>query len=906
MKMDVKKIGAIVAGAAILASSVAFAGLYYEGVELVNDNGEPQVTIVVGENAAAKDGVAAAMIAAAIANKAYKDVELTAEVVGEATCVETNNTATADCEIKDKTVTLEVTLPGLGDSAVEWGLLIAEKGDMDLGDRDNNNDGYDKTNDLWDEEANPFQDQDGNVPAPGAPNLGTDGVNNNEYYALRAGYDNFGPFKEKSLTSSKYSATLTASTEREFIFVEGATKWSTTENDVFFSVDDIVYQAVFGPNENGLNLCPGSDTIVNFADCGAKEGLDSARVQIYFLGEPWVITDIQVGAPATAFASDKQVNYDFPNAEIKLSKESQYGIINVGECLQFDDGTQVCLADISKNDLEGNPAIVDVYGPGKTPGEDEPDVQDQITPGTTASFEVAGKTYKVHVYQTAPGYNFAAKWAEMALIGEEITLKNGKAFLEDVAGVDSEYDVYMGFTNYLFDTDANYVTHLKSIMLVADNPDFDELYEGDKAYITDAETTSMSFKNFELLANGLTDEEMDKLEINYASDYGKEIELADGATIVDLNGVPVVEITTKDSRGFSTDYADDGTGTTTTQDGDTIIYILDAPGAGTTYANADAGDFILISKDGDKYIIDNNGGAESQVLYDIADGALYFEDDAANGLDAARYEFAYVEDIGDYANAPAYGYLGFKVDTTAGEIWAQDNDNTDDKGYYKTIDTLPADFATASGAADLAIGYGYDAGDKENPFITPRGTEVDGTGGDRTLDVPYKIREFQLLLKPTALAADKVNTQVIGPLREGDTATVGDVTIKVQSIDCEATATVSGGEGAYVADMTNVKAVIKAGDETYESYMAQKVTDIDPTKLVTVDTLAADAGTIITVGGPVVNTMTQAAGITVDELAENKVIVRVVGNKIVVAGYEADDTLEAAKQFIAALTAEAA
>ena len=82
--INLKKIGAIVAGATILASSVAFAGgLMYQNTELVYENGEPLAKVILGAGSQAVDGVVAAAISNRMANEAYKSATLTAEVVGE-------------------------------------------------------------------------------------------------------------------------------------------------------------------------------------------------------------------------------------------------------------------------------------------------------------------------------------------------------------------------------------------------------------------------------------------------------------------------------------------------------------------------------------------------------------------------------------------------------------------------------------------------------------------------------------------------------------------------------------------------------------------------------------------------------------------------------------------------------
>ncbi|NYZ60511.1 S-layer protein, partial [Candidatus Micrarchaeota archaeon] len=104
--INLKKIGAIVAGSAILASSVAFAGLVYQNTPLVDANGQPVVKIVVGERAAASDGVAAAYIASKIANEAYKSSTLTAEVVGDGTCTGASGTGTCSVVAGSEKATL--------------------------------------------------------------------------------------------------------------------------------------------------------------------------------------------------------------------------------------------------------------------------------------------------------------------------------------------------------------------------------------------------------------------------------------------------------------------------------------------------------------------------------------------------------------------------------------------------------------------------------------------------------------------------------------------------------------------------------------------------------------------------------------------------------------------------------
>src|SRR3989338_3923599 len=109
MKVNLKKIGAMVAGATILASSVAFAGLMYGNTVLVNDQGNSAAKVVVGEKALASDCVAAANIAAAIASNAWKSTVFTASVSGDPTCAVGGAAA---CAISNEKAKLEISVPG--------------------------------------------------------------------------------------------------------------------------------------------------------------------------------------------------------------------------------------------------------------------------------------------------------------------------------------------------------------------------------------------------------------------------------------------------------------------------------------------------------------------------------------------------------------------------------------------------------------------------------------------------------------------------------------------------------------------------------------------------------------------------------------------------------------------------
>ncbi|MDE1868422.1 MAG: S-layer protein [Candidatus Micrarchaeota archaeon] len=78
--LSVRKIASVVAGAAIIGSGLAFSSVTFQNVPVISTSGQPVVQVVVGSNAKASDGVAAANIAAAIGNLAFTSVPVTASV----------------------------------------------------------------------------------------------------------------------------------------------------------------------------------------------------------------------------------------------------------------------------------------------------------------------------------------------------------------------------------------------------------------------------------------------------------------------------------------------------------------------------------------------------------------------------------------------------------------------------------------------------------------------------------------------------------------------------------------------------------------------------------------------------------------------------------------------------------
>jgi len=432
MKVNLKKIGAIVAGATILASTAAFGALWYGNTKLVDENGAPVAKVVVGEKAAASDGVGAALIASRMMASAYKSVNLKGQVVGTATC--TGGTGTGNCPVSDEKATLEITVPGqVAEGTYTINTLIGDFLNRRLLDRVDNSAGgsdveYPYATSETSENANPFTDNAGNQLSHVA------GAKETLY---RVTGDMFAPLKTQTLKDDSVAKVYT---ERQDIWVSGETSVYKEADGVQGQFDLVSYTLKFGGagNDHGIPVCT-TPTSNDYTYCKSTDGnLDYAtethKVYVWFLGEQWVISEMS--PPTTTVTSDSLV---VNGGYVKLAKEAISGLLNQGESLETDN------LKFHLDDLEAHgdttSAILSVLD-----ANDNILKKDKIAPGETKEFNIQGKTYRVHVYKVAPGYTFGAKWADMAIYAKELTLESGK-YLDEDQETNPNWKVALGWKN---------------------------------------------------------------------------------------------------------------------------------------------------------------------------------------------------------------------------------------------------------------------------------------------------------------------------------------------------------------------------------------------------------------------------------------------------------------------------
>jgi len=386
MKVNLKKMGAIVAGAAILASSASFAGLMFGSTTLVDDNGAPVAKVVIGSKAMPSDGVAAALIAGKMVSEAFKSQTLTAQVSGTAACTPSGGSGSGSCSISNEKARLEITVPG-STAAGTWtgDNLIGDFLNRQLGDRKANvladsNTAYPLGGSDTSDNANPFTD-------------GTTGnIGPSETFFYNVDGSQFSPFADKSIVDDDSGKTYV---EKQDLWIKGDNHFDTDPKEVVGKLNFMAYTLKFdGPGGDQIGIPECTKAVdLDYSVCKAgvtgvsiDDATETHRVKITFLGEDWIISEMKAPTGSSVINENQLVE----GGSIKIAKESVSGILNQGESLPVDN------LKFQLDDLEAHgdvtSAILSILDANGNVLK-----KDKVNPGETKEFNVAGKTYRFHV-----------------------------------------------------------------------------------------------------------------------------------------------------------------------------------------------------------------------------------------------------------------------------------------------------------------------------------------------------------------------------------------------------------------------------------------------------------------------------------------------------------------------------
>ncbi|MEM4555074.1 MAG: S-layer protein [Candidatus Anstonellaceae archaeon] len=910
--INVKKIAAFAGAAVLFGASVAVADVVYGNTQLVDQNGQPTVKVVVGSKAAITDGVAAANIAARIANEAYKSSTLTAALSGQATCSLGTDTATGSCSVVEnsKRVVLEVVVPGQIAGTYTFKTLITDTIDKTLANRVSTQ----TTDDFYQASKS-----DSDLTLDHSPLRGVYEGQDIAKRLFKIGSSQFSGFAPYSIVDNQ--AVDSSYTEEQSFWVgssENAVKYdSGSERDIVVDTySAAVYSVKFTGNDYGIPICTG-DLNTSMSDewgsCpeSSPSRTDSHRVKIKFMGEEWIISKME--RPTANLQSTTSV---VTGGEVRLAKEAKYGIINVGQSL--DAGNfKVRLTDISYavGADKSYPAIIDILDANdQVIGQikvNEKDTYTYVQPGTS-------NTIKIHVYKTAPGLTLNAKWAEMAIFSDEIVLKDGK----EIDQKNKEYKVSLlwknkdwpGATNTVH-ADQNKSDSLRQIVIYDT-----ETFSGNKYKPGDVYNFPKTNPKFKLTYQGLdlSDADYEPVSITALSTISNlRVATTEGASAsCGASSNDDYKYTAKFIEVKASSNAFGGSGALGSYQVDRIY--IDPIGVTTTnstspngiqaysnhtlyptkispkvffkpsgfdcwlWSNLTVNNSNLDPTD-EQYMVKFETVGEQSSAY----GAIYLGTDTAAVSQFAEGYLIIREDAGKNntsTTSKVYTLLPFNMSAVAGNnnpfrFKAQDS-STPDVFYKGIFDSNPTSF--------------------EPKLVTERGSQVTSVS---TSSASFKAAKkvgmptFQFAFADVA-AASSANEYT---MKVGDSQVFGGVTVKVKAIDatCGGSFVAPGGQPTCSVDTSGLSAVIKP-DNTPSVEVSQPVKL--SSKLVVLDSEASAVGPVITVGGPEVNTVTRAALEASDvDFNTTPVVVKEIGNKIVVAGKTAQDTLAAADQFLAGI-----
>ncbi|NYZ78865.1 S-layer protein [Candidatus Micrarchaeota archaeon] len=892
--LNVKRIAALAAGAAILGATLAYAGaVTYSNTPIISADGAPQVKVVIGANAAASDGVAAANIAALIGNLAFKSQAITATVSGQAGlgCTVSGAGGTGTCAVSNQKVTLDVTVPGTVGGVAPFNTYINDWVDKKLENRlrSGADDVYNNTVD-----ESPFYYDQSTAYAGLWSSFRK--VSSTEFPTLQS------PSISDPYANKQY-------TESQTLWFQAWAKYDSTTGTkaLVASNPKGAYQIEFTQDAAGIpaGTCDATsianlDTAYqtngsyqgNYNLCGVNDMTDRHRVHIGFLGDTYIVS--QMSAPDDAACTGQlgglltSTTTECYGGSINLAKESAYGIVHVGENLTAGAYT-LKLVDIEAplgggHDSAASIAIYDSTGTLLK--------EDKVTPGTTSYTWTApdGSKIRIKVYKTNPGYYAYAKWAEMAVYSQEFTMNDGQQLNSD----NENWQVRLVWRN----KDPTYASKSadalgKIILYDTHAPTTsDELLSGDTY---DVITTPVAYQ---LQFGGIT---------LGASDY-------DALTLT-LSYYP------SPTFAVQTNYTSQCTGT-----GSHVDYLA----GNFLQVQSNVKDGFQLSK-GDTfqvqrfYIYMGNGNAASSnstiavdgdVLFQKPVGSCYYNMTGASiyymGGDATSDDWGVAYHT--YANysAPAVqALIAFQeaATTTSGvsDAWVVpiyvDTDNKN-KFLLTSTSTKEIGYVGVSGAAnvDSAMAIGTEAA--EPGYYSERGSQLAGVDTYSVqINRAKKLGELKFFVK--SQGANTTSATTVGPLAVNETANIGGgVTILVNSIT-STVGTCTAGPNA-LCTVTGQSGLTATPSVTAANVRVALNPFAAP--LVMLDSNADTSATLIVVGGPAVNTVAASAmqGSTLTLVKAGDYIAQPIGNnRILVAGYNGADTQTAANKFITDLIAAA-
>ncbi len=440
-RLNAKKIAAVVTGAALLGFGLAVASpVTISNVQVINNAGQPTVQVVVGSLAKPSDGVAAGNIAAAIGNLAFTQTQKVFPAnVTQAKSVLGVSVSSPSYSLTDQQVYFNETSSSVVSGAYSFSALIGSV--LNRADKPAVNSPIDSTH-LSGSSTYAYQETNvltGNVPsaytpAGGVPTGPTPSATSNGGGVTFAVFNNSNFDNIMRVTNTNLPSLLSNSgnnAESEYLWLTGFPVY-----DQASGVDSLAllsaggaYQVVFGKPINPNNYT------------ASTELYNITNAPISLLGQPWTIiaSNSMIGG---AYASASTSNEVFGGKITLASSLTNLSTVYVGDNLTTGP-FKVQLAGLGNTNQSGiSQASINIYYQNST----TPVNTTVADTNSMNHFNISGKTLWVRVGQTFVGGSFSyQRWAKMQLYANVYNINgNGGSFNKTN---DPGWDVYLGWTN---------------------------------------------------------------------------------------------------------------------------------------------------------------------------------------------------------------------------------------------------------------------------------------------------------------------------------------------------------------------------------------------------------------------------------------------------------------------------
>lgn len=272
-------------------------------------------------------------------------------------------------------------------------------------------------------------------------------------------------------------------TEEQSLWVRAVTKYDDPLKKVVAAEPSAAHQVKFTHDLYGIPVAtcnpddgaifPGygapRQTAATDRSCSESDRTDRHRVMIKFLGEDYIIADMNPPAAMVSDASDTSSGMA-SGGSVTLAKEVAYGIVHINETLS----TGVYYAKLTGVTVVGSTAYasIRIYGASNNSLLAEM----QIAEGSSYAWNAPdGSRLFIHIYKINPAQDPAYVWSETVLRSGELQLVDGQQLSADCAN----WNARLFWKNKDPYKDSKYVDSLRAIILRSEGNNGVKMVEGD-------------------------------------------------------------------------------------------------------------------------------------------------------------------------------------------------------------------------------------------------------------------------------------------------------------------------------------------------------------------------------------------------------------------------------------------